>query len=293
MEHRTWKLLVRAVRSADRRRRRVGRRKVYSDQQIVKMYLWAVMHDRPMYWACDLRHYYGWYRPSQLPSVSQFSRRLRTARVQGMLKGVNEYVTRESRSSSLSFLDGKPLPLSRNTRDREAKKGYCNGTFERGYKLHAWATSDGAIPCFAVRSMNEGEPAIARDLVPYVNYGSLVLADANYDSALLYQTIHCKGGQLLTRLKGMSENPDQLQRMGAGRRTAIRWWKKMPRFCEALMVGRASVERTFSALTCFGGGLTTLPPWVRGLRRVTNWVTAKIAIYNARLRCRVPQAEVA
>ena len=36
----------------------------------------------------------------------------------------------------------------------------------------------------------------------------------------------------------------------------------------------------------FGGGLRTLPPWVRGLDRVTRWVTAKIAIYHARLRCR-------
>ena len=36
----------------------------------------------------------------------------------------------------------------------------------------------------------------------------------------------------------------------------------------------------------FGGGLTTLPPWVRRLDRVTRWVTAKIAIYHPRLRCR-------
>lgn len=210
-----------------------------------------------------------------------------------MLKEVNDYLTRPSRSSSLSFLDGKALPLSSNPRDREAKKGYCNGRFERGYKLHAWATSDGAIPCFAVRAMKEAEPAIARELVPHVDYGSLVLADASYDSTLLYQAIHCKGGQLRTRLKAMYENPEQRKRMGAGRRTAIRWWKGMPRVCEALMVCRTSVERTFSALTCFGGGLTTLPPWVRGLQRVTNWVTAKIAIYNARLRCQMSRAEVA
>ena len=36
----------------------------------------------------------------------------------------------------------------------------------------------------------------------------------------------------------------------------------------------------------FGGGLTTLPPWVRRLDRVTGWVTAIIAIYHARLHCR-------
>ncbi len=135
--------------------------------------------------------------------------------------------------------------------------------------------------------------SIAQELVHHVHYGSLVLADANYDSALLYQAIYGRGGHLLTPLKGMSENREQLKRMGAGRRTAIRWWRRIPRFCEALMVLRVSVERTFSALTCFGGGLTTLPPWARGLHRVTSWVTAKIAIYNARLRCQMPQAEAA
>jgi hypothetical protein len=29
-----------------------------------------------------------------------------------------------------------------------------------------------------------------------------------------------------------------------------------------------------------------LPPWVRRLDRVTRWVTAKIAIYHARLQVR-------
>jgi hypothetical protein len=54
----------------------------------------------------------------------------------------------------------------------------------------------------------------------------------------------------------------------------------------ALLDQRAAIERIFAALTGFGGGLTTLPPWVRRIGRVTRWVTAKIAIYHARLRVR-------
>ena len=285
MEHETWKRLCCAVRSADRRVPRTGRRKRFSDQRIVKMYLWAVQCDRPMSWACDRRHYTRWMRPKQLPSISQFSRRLRSVRVQAMLVAVNEYLTRESVSEPVSFLDGKSMPLNRNTRDKEAKKGYSNGTFERGYKIHAWVTSDGAIPCFAVRPLNEGEPKVARGLVHHVRERSLVLADANYDSAPLYEAVRQNGGQLLTPLKGMSERPDQLRRMGYGRRVAIAWWRRMPQFCQSSLRIRVAVERAFSALTCFGGGLTTLPPWVRTLHRVTSWITAKIAIYNARLTC--------
>ena len=57
MDRMIWKLLCAAVRSADRRTPRVGRRPIYTDQQIVKMYLWAVWHDRPLCWACDRDHY--------------------------------------------------------------------------------------------------------------------------------------------------------------------------------------------------------------------------------------------
>lgn len=283
MEQKIWKLLSCAIRSADRRIARVGRRKRFSDQRIVKMYFWAAFHDRPMCWACQREHYGGLFRPKQLPSVSQFSRRVRSARVQAMLDAVNTYLTRDRVDNPLSFLDGKPLVINRNTRDKEARKGYANGSFERGYKIHAWVTSDGAIGCFSVRPMNEGEPRVARDLVHRVARGSLVLADANYDSAPLYRSVHARGAQLLTPLKGAARSAQQLKRMGEGRRAAIRLWTQSPQWCAAILQLRAGVERCFSVLTCTGGGLTTLPPWVRTLRRVTQWVTAKIAIHNARL----------
>jgi hypothetical protein len=56
MEQRAWKMVCRAIRSADRRVPRLGRRKRFSDALIVRMYFWAVDHDRPMYWACDRMH---------------------------------------------------------------------------------------------------------------------------------------------------------------------------------------------------------------------------------------------
>ena len=52
---------------------------------------------------------------------------------------------------------------------------------------------------------------------------------------------------------------------------------------DSIMKTRDEVERIFSALTCFGGGLAPLPSWVRRLDRVQRWVTVKIIIYHARL----------
>ena len=77
-----WRALTAAVRSADQRVPRRGRRPRYSDALVTRMYLWSVWHDRPLCWACNRAHYNRMFRPRQLPSVSQFSRR-----VQGSLCG--------------------------------------------------------------------------------------------------------------------------------------------------------------------------------------------------------------
>lgn len=283
MNRQVWKRLVCAVRSADRRVARMGRRPRFSDQQILKMYLWSVVHDRPLCWACDRAHYNGSYRPRQLLSISQFCRRMRTPRIKAMLNAVNEYLTRIETPVYLSFFDGKALPISDYSTDPDARDGRGVGKFQRGYKLHAWATSDGRIPRFTVRSLNEGEQKVARELTGLIERNSLVLGDSNFDSRYLYQDVSERGGQLLTPLKGRSTKKRGLKQMGPGRRNALAWWTHCPRLCETLLRRRDQIERIFSALTGFGGGLTTLPPWVRRIDRVRGWVTAKIAIYHARL----------
>ncbi len=286
MDREIWRLLGAAVRSADRRVRRFGRRPLYTDQRIVKMYFWSVWHDRPLCWACDRRHYNTMFRPSQLPSVSQFCRRMKTQRIQAMLAATHEYLTRRDTPVPLSFLDGMPLPIRYWSRDRDARVGYASKGFARGYKLHAWAASDGRMLAFSVRPMNEGEAKIARDFAEHPDMGGLVLADANYDSQRLYQTLGMQGAQLLTPLKRIAVNSGPLRRMGPNRRFAIGMNERLGRGYRALLDRRSGIERFFSALCCFGGGLTTLPSWVRRLDRVTRWVGAKIAIYHARLRVR-------
>jgi len=285
MDTEVWRVLTAAVRSADRRVPRQGRQCTYTDALIVRMHLWSVWHDRPLCWACDRGHYNTIFRPRQLPSVSQFSRRVKTTRVGQMLHAVNAYLTRTDAPVGLSFLDGKPLPISFCSRDPDARVGWATKRFAKGYKLHAWATADGRIPRYEVRPMNEGEAKVARRFAESIS-GGLVLADANYDTKHLYQSLGARGAQLLTPLKRIAVNPGPLRRMGPQRRLAIELHTWSVEMYRAILDQRDQVERIFAALTCFGGGLTALPPWVRRLDRVTRWVSAKIAIYHARLRCR-------
>lgn len=287
MDTKVWRVLTAGVRSADRRIPRQGRRPRYTDALIVKLYLWSVWYDRPLCWACERDHYNRMFRPRQLPSVSQFTRRVKTARVTRMLQAVNEYLVRTDVPVGLAFLDGKPLPIGDYSRDPDARDGRGAGRFQRGYKLHALASLDGRILRHSVHPLNVGEPNTARsDLVDAIPERSLVLADTNYDSAALYTAVQGRQSQLLTPLKGCSQQPERRKRMGAARRAIVELWESQPDACQAILRVRGDVERLFSALSSFGGGLVALPPWVRRHDRVRRWVAAKIAIYHARLQCR-------
>lgn len=286
MDHELWRRLVYAVRSADRVVARTGRRPTFSDQQIVKMHFWSVWHDRPLCWACDRRHYNTLYRPRQLPSVSQFCRRAKSRRVQRMLAAVHEYLTHRPGAARVAFFDGKALPISDYSRDPDARDGFGAGNMHRGYKLHAWATADGRIVRYCVRPINEGEMRVALDLVDRIEPQMRVLADANYDSRFLYEAVAERGAMLLTPLKGRARQKQTLRRMGPARRLAVALWESQPELCEKWLEERVEIERIFSALTCFGGGMGPLPSWVRRLDRVTRWVSAKLSIYHARLLCR-------
>lgn len=286
MDTKIWKLICQAIRSADRRILRTGRKPKFTDQQILKMYLWSVGHDRPLCWACNRNHYATMYRPKQLPSVSQFCRRLKMSRIQQMLEAVDNYFLRYKTSADVAFFDGKPMVVSEYSKDPDAKIGYADGRMRRGYKLHGFVTRDGWIAGFAIHSLNVGEPNTARSLVNAIIPGTLVLADGNYDSGPLYQAVADRRSMLLTRLRNKSRSEKQMKQMCPARQAAVILWEDYAQVCEETMKTRDEVERIFGALTCFGGGLAPLPAWVRRLPRVRRWVTAKIIIYHTRLMLR-------
>jgi hypothetical protein len=286
MDRHVWKSVVNAVRSADRRTPRTGRRSKFTDPQILKMLLWSIAHDRPLCWACDRRHYTGRFRPKQLPSISQFCRRVKTQRIEQMLLAAQDYLVRREEPAGRLFFDGKALPIGDFSRDPDARDGFGSGKLQRGYKLHALGTADERIVDFRVLPLNRGEPDTARELAPSIPPQALVLADSNYDSSLLYQAVQDRGSVLITPLKGRARSAGQLRKMSLARRSAIELWDTYPEICEHVQGWRDQIERIFSALCGYGGGLSPLPAWVRRVDRVRRWVTGKVILYNARIYCR-------
>jgi len=293
MDREIWRTVLCAIRRAARRLPKPKRKPKFPDWLIVAMYLWSVWHDRSLKWAADRSHYNSLFRPRKLPSVSRFGRRIRTARCQRILQQVHEDLSAIALASPLSYIDGKPLTVGACSKDKQAKRGRISGGFAKGYKLHVWATEDGRIPLWSVTSLNVGEDPVAKQLarrLPPLQPDSLVLADTNYDDRDLHKIIDVKGSRLLSPLKGAAEHPVTLRQMGQARREAIVAWEHHPHLIRYVLRQRDQVERIFSNLVCFGGGLMCLPPFVRGLERVTRWVGGKLILYHARLQIRKKRA---
>lgn len=287
MDDTTWTVLCIATRRAVRELPPPRRQPVYSDLLIVRMWLWAVMHDRPLSWACRRESYTTRFRPRRLPSISRFSRRMRTRRFARLRVLLHGLLVAQGEGAALSFIDGKALPIGDFATDRDARDGAVRtGRFRRGYKIHGRVNPAGFIEEYSVRSLNEGEAKVARTLLRRVPAGGAVVADANYDSSVLYRAIERRGAWFFTPIKGEAKAASTFRRMPESRRQAIALWRERPHLAELAMNARSTIERVFAHLCGFGGGLGPLPAWVRRIGRVRLWVEAKIAIYHARLIAR-------
>ena len=210
---------------------------------------------------------------------------MKRQRTQQLLEAVTTFFLQRQQTAGVAFIDGKPLMIRRHSKDPDAKRGYGDTHMGHGYKLHALVTQDGWITRFAIHALNVSEPRTAHSLLDAIPPGMLILADGSYDSGPLYQVVHNRRSLLLTKLrcpKG-SDEKHLFKRICPARRAAIFLWEDYPDLCAKTLKTRIEVERVFAALTSFGGGLAPLPSWVRRLPRVRRWVTAKIAIYHARL----------
>jgi len=291
MDKDVWLVIRCAIRTADRSIPRIGRRPRYSDRLIVKMFFWSVAHDRPRCWACRRSSYNALMRPRRLPSNSQFCKRLKHVRVVVLIRRVHELLAGLDEPISLGYIDGKALPISESSKDPDARTGRGNGAFSLGYKLHALADSLGRIRAFRLRPMNEGEPTVARrHLVRHVTRGAVILADGNYDGRKLYAAVGRRGAWLFTPQKRNRRTDAAYRKTCPERRAAMEVWRDQPHLARSVYALRGGIERVFSALTSYAGGLAPLPAWVRRLHRVTAWVTAKIALYNARVLLRATRS---
>jgi hypothetical protein len=279
MERELWSLLYRTVRATGREFSQ--KYKQIPGWVVIVTMLWAALHDRPIGWACKPSNWRTTrLRPHRLPSPATMSRRVDGVATGLLWRAVEQRLRALGTQvpALLSFLDGKPLPVGGCTKDRDARYGRGAGTMAKGYKLHAvW--SNGPVPeAWEVTPLNADEPTVAQRLVPQLCGTGYLLADGNYDVNDLYDSAQQQGYQLVTPLPKAppgrrTQSPQRLHSIDMMARP----------FGQDLYRLRIRVESLFGNATSFGGGLSPLPAWVRGLERVRTWVWAKLLINAVRI----------
>jgi hypothetical protein len=245
---------------------------------LVAVLLWAALHDRPLSWACDPRHWATTrLRPAQLPSPATVSRRLRSLAVGLLLRALADRLRQTGRPSLVSYLDGKPLPVGSRSKDPDARP---KGPLGPGYKLHALWTTQPVPAAWEVTAAGVGEAPVAQRLVGRAGGAGYLLADGNYDSNPLFDAAGAAGYQLVVPAwrphAGQGHRYQSPQRL---RSIALAGTD----FGRQLYALRGQIERCFGNAVSFAGGLGPLPAWVRRQHRVYCWVAAKLVINGVRI----------
>jgi hypothetical protein len=240
--------------------------------RILRVYLWAVLHDRPVYWACDKRNWIGVKPPRRMPNQSTMSRRMARAETQHMLEALLDRLEPAQHDALVMRLDGKPLPVAKHSQDRLATIGRGAGGFQKGYKLHAIYAGNNRPTAHCVAPMNVDERVVARQMIEEHSLGEgYLLADANYETNPLYDQAAGVGRMLVTpRRFANAKGIGQTIKHSEHRLAMIQRMKDPSPFIRDLLATRGQVETKFANLSNFGGGLTHLPPWVRGRRVVRS-----------------------
>jgi len=253
----------------------------YQPWVLAAVFLWAALHDRPVSWACQRRHWSTTkLRPARLPHRTTVGRRIDGLAVGAFLREVERRLRDRRQVGLLALLDGKPLLVSGVSKDRDAKRGRAAGGMGKGYKLHTlWANR--ALPeSWEVTPLNEAETTVAGRLLPQAPGAGYVLADGNYDASPVFDAAAASGRQLVT--------PMPEPNAGKGHHYQSPHCKRCidllrGDFGRSLYQQRRQIERLYGNAVSFGGGLSAPPPWVRGLERVRTWVWAKLFINAVRI----------
>jgi len=278
MEDQLYRAIVVVLTQVDKRRKRTN--EDFSDEDVVKVFYWAVVHDRPIDWACQRQHWPIHAQRRKLPSGSTMSRRLRSQSVLALLTAVEQRVTRPRPGRLYWMIDGKPLVISGCSKDRQAGYGRAARSKAKGYKLHVLVSAEGGLAAWRVAPMNVDERKMAERLLNSAEIQGYVVGDANYDSNKLHRYCDaCGNRQFVTPRRYGPGRKVGHRAQSRGRLRSINILENpQPNFGLQLLADRNFVERYFGNATNWGGGLTHLPPWVRTHRRVHRWVQAKLTL---------------
>ena len=140
---------------------------------------------------------------------------------------------------------------------------------------------------FLITPLNEAESSVAREMIPMLKGGGYIVGDANYDDNSLYELAAAHNHRFVAPRRRPGGGICPKTRFHPHRIRAMESLERMPfhQPIERMLVdARRRVETVFGNLTSFYAGLTHLPPWVRGLRRVRQYTHAKLLINAARIR---------
>src|SRR6056297_1143561 len=163
------------------------KRATFTNAQIVLTYFWAVIHDRPVCWACRKKNWPIYYRRQALPTPSTMTRRLRRSDIQQLLKDLEQKLLNNFTRSTCRWVDGKPLVVGGASKDGESRFGFGASCICRGYKLHAVADQKQGFVQWKITPMNRGESKVAEELIPELDTGGYLVGDTAYDSNKLYE----------------------------------------------------------------------------------------------------------
>jgi Transposase DDE domain len=274
MERERWEKVYRLLVTLDTHEFRG----VFRAAVVLAVYFWAVIHDRPVSWACHSENWSADLLLGRVPSQPTMSRRLRQPDVQKLLEVVEHdpAVTGSKEDTCVKIVDGKSLPVGGSTTDPDARWGRAASGFAKGYKLFAiWGR--GAMPLtWRLGGMNTSEENMAAEMLQnLMGRGGYVLGDKVYDSNRLHNIAAAVGHQLVAPRKRPGKalghhrhSPHRLRCLELLSGT----------FGRELYALRRNIERNFGNLTNFGGGLAPLPSWVRRSWRVKLWVHAKLIV---------------
>ena len=197
MERELWKLIAAALKRLPPARPRSA---VYTHRQVLAVMLWAVLHDRPISWACAHANWpvQAWRRAR--PDQSTMSRRMHSASPPEELSSLLQHLQASLPDGRLVFTDGKAFELSDRTSDRDAANGRGAEHMARGFRLHVVADDQGRVLGWDVTPMNRAEMEVTREIVeamPRPPGPRFIVADARYDSNTLYETVASRGMRLI------------------------------------------------------------------------------------------------
>jgi hypothetical protein len=285
MEAKLYRVVYRFVISIAHGRR--GRRQQFSDYTIVLVYLWSVLHDRPVCWACDP---INWPKEleRELPSDTTMSRRLTSLGVLQLLERVLTAVADLMPAGPVKLIDSKPLLVGAYSKDRDAKRGrLAANQMARGYRVHT-LNHGRAVRFLTLAPMNQHDSAVAPQLLAKLQGWGYAVGDNAYDSNDLHEQAAARNHQLIAPPQPKVRHVRDAKHNTARRLHALdvlasplEFAGQPNLFGVGLYNQREAIESSFGELTMMG--LDHLPAWVRGPRCVARWTIGKILLYLVRL----------